>query len=226
MSGFSTSPAMVLLTPGGYPGADILVKLNGDVPTPSDGTARWRQIPRPRRRDALEFDSEDPLKINFGVMFENPGGQVEDLLGRMYGWAARGSLDEPTIVHVTGPIPYPTLDYVITKLDQQGLEVQRGDDGLRWRQEVKIELTEYQSPDLITQNASPAAAAQATADPTSSTPAASTPATTYTVVRGDTLSSIAARLLGSSNKWQSLANLNGVRDPKKLQVGQVLKLPS
>ena len=37
---------------------------------------------------------------------------------------------------------------------------------------------------------------------------------TYTVKKGDTLSAIAARLLGSASKWQSIATLNGVRDPR------------
>ena len=46
-----------------------------------------------------------------------------------------------------------------------------------------------------------------------------------TVKRGDTLGSIAARLLGSASKWKTLADLNKIRDPNKLKVGQVLKVP-
>jgi len=223
----------VTLTPVNYPGAQVTVQLNGDVPTPSGGIAKWRQISRPRRRDVLEFDSEDPLKLAFGIMLEQQGGEVESLCGRIYGWAARNSFDEPTVVHIAGPVPYPELDYVITKIDV-GDEVRRGPDGQRWRQELRLELTEYQRPDLITQSPSPAAAATAAAS------APSSPATTdvliqaatgggssktYTVRKGDTLSAIAARQLGNANRWQDIANLNGVRDPRTLKVGQVLKLP-
>lgn len=44
---------------------------------------------------------------------------------------------------------------------------------------------------------------------------------TYTVVAGDTLSGIAARF---GTTYQALAALNGIADPNKISVGQVLKL--
>jgi LysM repeat protein len=46
-------------------------------------------------------------------------------------------------------------------------------------------------------------------------------ADTYTVVSGDTLSGIAARF---GTTYQALAALNGIADPNKINVGQVLKL--
>lgn len=49
--------------------------------------------------------------------------------------------------------------------------------------------------------------------------------TTYTVKDGDTLSSIAARVLGNVALWQKLATLNSIRDPRSLTPGQVLLLP-
>jgi LysM repeat protein len=55
-----------------------------------------------------------------------------------------------------------------------------------------------------------------------STPAPTTKATTYKVKSGDSLSGIAA---AHGTTWQVLAELNGITDPKKLRVGQVLKLP-
>lgn len=51
----------------------------------------------------------------------------------------------------------------------------------------------------------------------------STPApTSYKVKRGDTLSGIAG---GFGTTWQVLAELNGITDPGRLKVGQVLQLP-
>jgi nucleoid-associated protein YgaU len=49
---------------------------------------------------------------------------------------------------------------------------------------------------------------------------------TYTVKSGDTLTDIARRELGAASRAQELADLNGVEDPTKLRVGQVLKLPA
>lgn len=45
----------------------------------------------------------------------------------------------------------------------------------------------------------------------------------YSVVRGDTLSSIAAR---NGTTWQELARLNGLRNPDRLSVGQRISLPA
>ena len=63
-------------------------------------------------------------------------------------------------------------------------------------------------------------------EPTPSAPGATPtlPATgnTYRVKSGDTLSKIAA---AHGTTWQAIARLNGISDPKKIRVGQVLKLP-
>lgn len=50
---------------------------------------------------------------------------------------------------------------------------------------------------------------------------------TYTVKTGDTLSKIAARsdVYGDASKWKKIGDANGIRDPKKVRVGQVLKIP-
>jgi LysM repeat protein len=47
---------------------------------------------------------------------------------------------------------------------------------------------------------------------------------TYTIKPGDSLTKIAIKLFGDANKWRELADLNGIADPSKIKVGQVLKL--
>lgn len=49
---------------------------------------------------------------------------------------------------------------------------------------------------------------------------------TYVVKPGDSLSKIAANILGSSSKWRLLAELNQMASPSLLAVGQILKIPS
>ena len=50
---------------------------------------------------------------------------------------------------------------------------------------------------------------------------------TYTVKKGDTLETIAAKMMGSAALWQQIAALNGnIRDPKSITVGQVLLIPA
>lgn len=63
-----------------------------------------------------------------------------------------------------------------------------------------------------------------------STEAAATPAgeTSYTVVKGDTLSAIAKAHYGKAGKWQAIfeANRDTIDDPDRIFPGQVIKLPA
>jgi LysM repeat protein len=48
---------------------------------------------------------------------------------------------------------------------------------------------------------------------------------TYTVKKGDTLWAISIRYYGSGLSWRKIADANGVRDPRKLPIGKVLRIP-
>jgi nucleoid-associated protein YgaU len=48
---------------------------------------------------------------------------------------------------------------------------------------------------------------------------------TYTIKSGDTLGKIAQAELGGSSKWKQIVDANPGLDPRKLKVGQVIKLP-
>ena len=86
------------------------------------------------------------------------------------------------------------------------------------------------TPTLVPSGGDPTAAPPAaTAKPPAKTPKPTTgsggtagTAGTYQVRSGDTLSGIAAK---NGTTWQVLARLNGLDDPRKLKVGQVLELP-
>ena len=48
---------------------------------------------------------------------------------------------------------------------------------------------------------------------------------TYVVMRGDTLSGIAARAYGDPAPWRTIARANGISDPRTLEPGRVLTIP-
>jgi len=50
-------------------------------------------------------------------------------------------------------------------------------------------------------------------------------ATEYTVVSGDSLWKIAKRELNDGSRYKEIAQLNGIQDPNRINVGQVLRLP-
>lgn len=57
----------------------------------------------------------------------------------------------------------------------------------------------------------------------SSTTSSNTSSSTYTVEKGDTLSGIGTKL---KINWKTIADLNGIKSPYIINVGQVLKLPT
>jgi LysM repeat protein len=60
----------------------------------------------------------------------------------------------------------------------------------------------------------------------STTKKAATPSTrTYTVKKGDTLWKIADKYYGDGSKWKKIADYNKIKDPRKLKVGQKLRVP-
>lgn len=69
---------------------------------------------------------------------------------------------------------------------------------------------------LVPSEVQPSPAPGASADPTD------VPATSYTIKRGDTLSGVAGQF---GTTWQVLAEINGITDPGRLRVGQVIQLP-
>ena len=48
---------------------------------------------------------------------------------------------------------------------------------------------------------------------------------TYTVQAGDTLSKIAQTKLGESERWKEIAELNNLKEPYRLSIGQQLEMP-
>jgi nucleoid-associated protein YgaU len=56
--------------------------------------------------------------------------------------------------------------------------------------------------------------------------AAATGTKTYVVRSGDTLTSIAARLLGDGDRWRELVAANPGLDPKRLYVGKSIRVPA
>lgn len=75
-----------------------------------------------------------------------------------------------------------------------------------------------------TAQAKPAAAEKPAAAPTPPPPPA--PATrTHTVVSGDTLWAIAEKFYGDGNKYQQIADANGIANPDLIHPGQELTIP-
>lgn len=84
---------------------------------------------------------------------------------------------------------------------------------------IAVTLREYKFRVLVTASASQGSGTQS-AGRVDERPAQST----YVVKKGDTLWDIACRFYGDGTKWGTIAQKNGVTDPRKLQIGTVLQV--
>jgi hypothetical protein len=217
------SPQRITLVTGS-PKLTVNALRGNTAPAPTGGYGGWTQVPRPHRKALTVWDGVEPFQQAFSLIFDGVSGDtsVEDgcrTLERMA--QPTGDRQEPPLVRVLGAVPHPGLYYVIDSLDWDPAPFWSL-RGYRTRQEVTVHLLEYVRPDRAAQN--PGAEAARRKAVTNAAAAAQI----YVVRRGDLkggLSGIAANQLGDYKRWPEIARLNTVRDPKRLKVGQRLKLP-
>ncbi|WP_255301533.1 LysM peptidoglycan-binding domain-containing protein [Bacillus sp. AFS040349] len=85
--------------------------------------------------------------------------------------------------------------------------------------EFELSLIEYRSIPKKKSSSSGTTTTSSRSEKTPSKPK------THTVVKGDTLWAIARNYYNDPYKWDEIAKANDVKDPRKLQIGKVLRLP-
>lgn len=134
-------------------------------------------------------------------------------------------LGEPVVI-AFGPLEAGT--WIVSNLDIRAVRRQPGTNAANWC-EVELEIVEHKVDPIP-----PAPIPQLTPTPiTSAPPAPVAPSTaapppgprTHTIVRGDTLWDLAGRYYRDHYQWRRIADANGVRDPRKLVIGQRLTIP-
>lgn len=211
-------------------GPSLVFHYNPEVVAPVAAVGGWSQTEHPRGNATVEWQGRPLGSVAFPLLLQarRPGasglqpdrlGSVERDVATLVGWGRPvPPLNEPPVLRLDYG-PGETGLYVLQSLSPTGQERRRASDLARWLVELDVELLEWREPTLVV---SPAARVAARPTPAGT---ARPSGRTYTVRAGDTLNAIAARLLGSASRWQELARLNGLRDPRRLRVGQVLRLP-
>ena len=219
--------AKVLFVPVDPPGPGVTA-LHGDGPFVATAGGGWAFQSRPRRVAFTEWAGEDPYTLTGQILFDgfardqSVQGPVESM--RVLLRNPVGPRKEPPVLQVRGPaIPQAHRRWVLQSFEPDD-EVRRS-DGTLVRAFFTVTLLEYLPGDALLSVKPTPARTTAGRTTTAAGTTKKTTAKTYTVKRGDTLSAIAARTLGSASKWHAIADLNNIRDPKALRVGQVLRLP-
>lgn len=219
-------PQAVIIYPTDPPGHGIHCYRGPDISVPQ-GEGGWAVVSRPQRVGMTEWQGYEPWTMTLSLLFDRlihrGGGVVTRDVYRLRSWMRNqvGPRSEPIVVRVKGDgIPLKQLRWVLANMDVTAED--RSSHGDILRTFVTVTLREYVPGDVLLSNEETAAAR---ARSRNGQGASHTAGRSYTVRHGDTLSSIAARQLGYATRWHEIADLNRIRDPKSIRVGQVLRLP-
>ena len=228
------------------PAITLHARLAADRPNVTQGYGGWTEVVRPQRTTMTVWTGSPTLRMDLPVLFDQwrSGLTVEADLAKLerlgFPSASDGWPPRLRIVAPGGGVPHQGRVWVIDSLTW-GDALANG-KGNRVRQQVTLGLLEYvadvrvdyDSPSQLQQmkavaaNTKPGAARKrvvaSRARGTSFRPG--TPGTvTVGFGEGDDLLSIAAKELGDAKRWPEIAKLNGIRDPRSVVRGQVIRLP-
>lgn len=189
--------------------------------TQAEGGPVLAKVVRPRRKSLTEWTNREPFVFNVDFYLDNfadgEGVSIEAeirKLEKMMG-IDEGDPEPPHVIILGDPpgcIPHDFHDnsrgrWWVSGVTYEDDKTEKNDAGNRVRVFGSIGLTEVVEDTLLVSGLAPKTAQQ----------------NRYTVKAGDTLTSIASKLKIKGG-WQTLGTLNNIRDPKRLTVGQVIRL--
>jgi len=217
----------VWLTPHypSWPG--IGCELLGDVKVSAAGAAAWTMMDRPRRKGFPEFTAVQLLVLDLPLMIDgaDTDTDIEPLCAELDMWRyPTEAVGIPPLLEITGPIPsFPGNPWWVIQTIGWGPAIRRH-DGQRIQQTFTLNVVEVrgEASNINYYPPPPPPPPSFGAPPPPPPPAGHRQ---YTVRGGDTLWALAGQFLGDYRRWPEIAQLNNVRDPRTLQIGQTLLLP-
>lgn len=199
----------------------------GDGPIlPVDGFGGWEEVPIPGQVNLTDYSGVPTLKLDIPILFGNPEdyaqnvGQDGKYLRLLHLARSFEDGDEPPVVQIFGAaMPFGSGgNFVILGFDVDPTSVEKREGGKLVRLALTMHVSEYSNPNAVKilkrKKKNPSANGGTTVPPSH-----------YTVKEGDTLFSIALKFYGDRSKWQEIANINDIRDPRNIEPGRKIKLP-
>lgn len=194
------------------------------------GQGGFQVVDRPRLVAGLQWYDRSPMQLVLPLLMDSAiingasGTPIEFPCQLLDSWQdAIPGTQMPPVFTVSGPIPGIQHQWAIYTLSF-GKAIRDAQGGFRTQQNVDLTLYEYNSVLQTTLN-SPSPAAQAGYLNLLQSQGAQG-YYIYQVVAGDTLESIAAKLLNNYSAWLAIAQLNNLRDPSNIYPGQQLEIPN
>ena len=221
------------------PPITVQARLGPDRPDVSAGYGGWVEVARPRRKPLSIWVGSPALRMNLSILLDafTAGASIERQVAQLERLATPSAADgNPARLRISGRgggIPHQDRVWVIDSIPWGDALVNRNGD--RARQQATLSLMEFVAEARI--SPAKAQAAKKTKPGASSkrvVAARKKPAAAHSLLAagddpdfgaGDDLLSIAARELGDADRWVEIAQLNGLRDPRAIRPGQVIRLP-
>lgn len=198
----------------------------------------WQVTARPKDVGLTDWMGRDPLKVAFDVLFDNwkerDAQQIErDIraLERMGGLYMADPVPPLIEFDSLGAVPHdntiaPNRRWVIETLTEDEEYIERNRFGNRIRSRWDLVLMQYVEDERLARlSAAHRRRKRKKKQQNKKDGKGGSGRRTHTVRAGETLVSISVKEYKTPNRWDDIAKLNKIRDPRKLRVGQVLKLP-
>lgn len=199
-------------------GLQVTVMRGEETPNTTDGYGGWAVIDRPRRTGFTQWNGNSPFRLKLACIFDGwrTLDSVEDDISTLERMALPEGGNQPPTIDVIGAVPHKRIDkWVIESLEFGTNAIWAvGPKGVatRYRQDVVVNLLQYIAPEEVKKE--------------KRTGKRPKPKHKWHVVRhGETLRRISAEEYGDQKWWRDIAKANGIRDPKKIHVGQRLRMP-
>lgn len=196
----------------------IIGWLGESQPVPAGGVGGWDIVSRPDDTGLPTWNGSAPWTLQLDVLFDRwvERGSVQALVNRLIKVASqRKDGKPPTRIKVWGrAIPKHLNGEQFVISDITWGDSLRSNSGVLRSQAATLSLIEYESADKIKIKRVKRKKHKGGKGTKK-----------YTVKKGDTLQKIAAKFYGDSRKWKVIAKRNDIKNPRKLKVGMVLKIP-
>jgi hypothetical protein len=229
------------------PPIEVTALLSEERPNIESGYGGWEEVERPRRRPITTFKSSPGLRLSLPMLLDNwtQGTSIEWRIAQVEKLGQPvGGHGEPPQVRVSasgGAVPHTERTWVVA--DIAWGDALMNENGYRVRQQVTLTLLEYVEDHYLAERAvANRRRKKATASKKKRGAQAKRivakrkakprwarvqpkAATASDFGEGEDLLTIAARELGDAERWVEVAELNGLRDPRAIAPGQVIRLP-
>jgi hypothetical protein len=197
---------------------EVWLWLGATNPVLTNGYGGWSTVQRPQRKALTNWEGHNPFQMDLEAWLSEVqrDRSVEDAIQKLEKMAAIDKTlnpNRPPMVRLHGDALPPGAKYLGWVIQDMtwGKTIRSLNHGHRVQQQVTLSLLEHVVGGLVKERGIK--------------PGGGLAFRIYTVRHGDTLKSIAKKLLGKESRWQEIARINHIHNPRNLKQGRKIRVP-